>query len=57
MPFYYDFEQPIESLDEDVEKLKKEPNVKSFFQKPVNVKELSLKVHEVLGTTPKNKAA
>ncbi|OGR87534.1 MAG: hypothetical protein A3A86_07710 [Elusimicrobia bacterium RIFCSPLOWO2_01_FULL_60_11] len=37
---------------EDIRKIKAEPNVKAFFQKPVDVKDLSAKVHEVLGTAP-----
>src|SRR3989338_2384704 len=32
---------------EEVAKLKSEPNVKDFFQKPVNVKQLSARVHEI----------
>ena len=39
----------------DIDNLKKEPNVKDFFQKPVNVKQLSARVHEVLGTIPKKR--
>ena len=37
----------------EVDKLRSEPNVKEFFQKPVDVKRLKEKVHEVLGTQPK----
>ena len=40
-------------LPADIEKLKNEPNVKDFFQKPVDVKKLKEKVHEVLGTLPR----
>ena len=40
----------------DIEKLRKEPNVKDFFQKPVNVRQLSNRVHETLGTSPKKAA-
>ena len=29
-----------------------EPNVKGIFQKPLNMKELNKKLHEILGTTP-----
>ncbi len=42
--------------DVDVANLRQEPNVKDFFQKPVNVKQLASRVHEILGTVSVRKA-
>ena len=40
----------------EIEKLRREPNVKEFFQKPVDVKKLKEKAHEILGTQSKKAA-
>lgn len=43
--------------DEDVKKIRSEPNVKGFFRKPVDIKEMSAKAHQALGTAPIRKSS
>ena len=36
-----------------LEEIQEEPNVKEVWQKPINMKSMNTKIHEILGTAPK----